>query len=142
MIHDIMTTAKEAGKELTPLLDSYALNVELDNIAHTGKGGIYIMLPKQETTTFGEYDRKRGVSVEIVAAQVCPFGKDGITDFHNVDALATSLKREIKEVIDAIFDTGRYDNVERIQWTIIPYRYDSFCTAVSALFTLNISDLC
>lgn len=142
MIHNIITQAKEAGKELTPLIDHHALNVELDQIAHTGKGGIYIMLPKQETTTFGEYDRIRQATIEIVAAQVCPFGKDDVTDFNNVDALATSLKREIKEVIDAIFDTGRYDNVDRIQWTIIPYRYDSFCTAVSAQFTLNLSDLC
>lgn len=143
MIHEIIDIAKGAGFELVPLIDYHALNVDLDRLHETGKSGYYVMLPKQEEHRYNEWSVDHVARIEIVGVKECPFTNDDRRDFDNVNAIAVSLKRDLLDIINALMDTGEYDNVSRISFAVVPYRFDSFQTAVTASFELSKpSELC
>lgn len=136
-IDDIIMIAEQDGVSLVPLIDNNALNVELDKLDKTGREGYFIMLPTSLEDASGKYDDTLTTRIEIVATSQTTLTASDVEDFHNVDKAAASLIAQIRQLITAISDTGRYDAVSRISYKVIPYRYDSLMTAVTATFNLT-----
>lgn len=141
MIQDIINIAAEAGFDIVPLINHYALNVKLDEYVNTGQEGLFIMLPETEEKRMRTYDQAQITMIELVASSQTSFSSDDVTDFYNVNDAAKSLKKKLEEVITALTDSGRFESVNRIRFRIYPYRYDSFQTVVTATFELAKSDV-
>jgi hypothetical protein len=138
MIKDIISIAAEAGFELVPLINHYALNDKLDEYVNTGQEGLFIMLPETEEKRMRTYDQAQIAMIELVASSQTSFSSNDVTDFYNVNDAAKSLKKKLEKVITALTDSGQFENVSlRIRFRIYPYRYDSFQTVVTATFELT-----
>lgn len=140
MIKEILKIAEDNEMGVIPVIDNYALQVELDRFIKNGDRAMFIMLPRQEELCHDTYGGYKRVSVEIVAAGRTPFGSSDRQDFDNVEDMSAQLKQDLRRFIDMILSTEMYEYVDRVRYTVIPYRYDSFCTAVTAQFTLTKAD--
>ena len=124
-------TRNTSGYDLVPLIDYHALNVEIDNFKGS-RPAFFVMLPTREDTRLGNYSEEYSVRIEIVGVQETKFSGSDRIDFNAVDTVAESLKADILKIIRGIVSSGEYDNVSRIIWATVPYRFDSLRTAVTA----------
>jgi hypothetical protein len=131
-IDDIIKATAEAGITLTPLIDHYAVNVRLDKCDY----GLFVMLPTTIDDREGTYSSTRTTRIELVATGEAKNTNSDIKDYGNVADVVAVLIARLNETINAILATGRYDSVARVTYKIIPYRYDSLQTAVTATFDL------
>lgn len=141
MIQEIINIAAEAGFELVPLINHHALNVKLDEYVNTGQEGLFIMLTESKEKRLRTYDQVSISMIELIASSQTSLSSDDVTDFYNVYEAEKSLEKKLDEVIRLLQDSGRFENVSRIRYTIYPYRYDSFQTVVKATFELAKSDV-
>lgn len=141
MIKDIISIAAEAGFDLVPLINGTALNAKLDEYVNTMKDGMFIMLPEAKEKRQRTYDQAHTATIEIVATSHTSFTDDDVQDFNNVNDAVERLEANIEEVITALQESGKFEDVTRIRYRIYPYRYDSFQTVVSATFNLTKSDV-
>lgn len=132
-IDDIIKATAEAGITLTPLIDHYAVNVRLDKCDY----GLFVMLPTTIDDREGTYSSTRTTRIELVATGEAKNTNSDIKDYGNVADVVAVLIARLNEAINAMLATGRYDSVARVTYKIIPYRYDSLQTAVTATFDLS-----
>lgn len=136
MIQEIISIAAERGITITPLIDHYALNNYLDKRHDVNAPSYYVMLPKQSELRNGDYSQTATERIELVAVMSTDFDSDDRKDCDNVGEAVKALKAGLMSIIEALEDSEQYDNVETISFVAIPYRYDSFTTAVTATFNL------
>ena len=137
MIQEITKTAKEAGYAVTPLVDYSAVEVCISEQTKKGTSAFYVMMPRDDVRQKGEYDYTTEQTIELLGAVPCPFSNSDIEDFKNVERIASRLKGNLLEIIDALEISGRYEAIEQVRFTIIPFRFSAFCTCVTATFTLK-----
>lgn len=137
MINEIVSIAKEAGFDLVPLIDHQAIQVELDKCYQTKSKGYFALLPRQEELRFGSYGISAVSRIELVATCNTDYTNSDVEDFNAVNDAVSSLKKDLIKIIAALMNTGYYDNTSRVSFVTIPYRYDSFQTAVTATFELS-----
>lgn len=137
MIDEIVRIAKEAGFDLVPLIDHQAIQVALDKCHEQKCKGHFVLLPRQEELRFDSYGIYAVSRVELVSTSNTDYTNSDSGDFNAVNGAVSSLKRDLTEIIAAIMETGEYENVSRVTFATIPYRYDSFQTAVTATFELS-----
>lgn len=136
VIKGLVNIAKNtSGYDLVPLIDYHALNVEIDNFKGS-RPAFFVMLPTREETRFGNYSAEHSVRIELIGVQETKFSSSDRIDFNAVDTVAESLKADLIKIIRGIVSSGEYDNVTRITWAIVPYRFDSLRTAVTAQFDI------
>lgn len=136
MIKEIISIAAERGITITPLIDHYALNNYLDKRHDVNVPSYYVMLPKQSELRRGIYSTSDVQRIELVAVMSTDFDSDDRRDCDNVGEAVKTLKGGLLDIIEALEDSEQYDNVDTISFVAIPYRYDSFTTAVTATFNL------
>lgn len=135
-IKELVKIAKNtSGYDIVPLIDYHALNVEIDNFKG-GSPAFFVMLPTREETRFGSYSEEHSVRIVLVGVQETAFSSSDRIDFNAVDTVAESLKADLLKIIRGIVSSEEYDNVSRVSWTTVPYRFDSLRTAVTAQFDL------
>lgn len=137
MIHEITAKAKEAGYEVTPLVDYSAVEVCISEQTKRGTSAFYVLMPRDDVRQKGEYNGTTEQTIELMGAVPCPFSNSDIEDFKNVDTIAVGIKKDLMSIIDALEASGRYEAIEQVRFTIIPFRFSSFCTCVTATFTLK-----
>lgn len=136
MIREIISIAAERGIEITPLIDHYALNNYLDKRHDINAPSYYVMLPKQSELRNGDYSQTDTERIELVAVMSTDFDSDDRKDCDNVGEAVKTLKGGLLDIIEALIESEQYDNIDAISFVAIPYRYDSFTTAVTATFNL------
>ncbi|MBQ2299196.1 MAG: hypothetical protein II278_07460 [Bacteroidaceae bacterium] len=141
MIKEIIKIAADYNIEIVPMINNYALNVKLDEYVNTGKEGLFIMLTESKEKRQRTYDQVSISMIELIASSQTSFSSNDVTDFYNVYEAEKSLEKKLDEVIGLLQDSGRFENVSRIRYTIYPYRYDSYQTVVKATFELAKSDV-
>lgn len=137
MIKEIVSIAQEAGFDLIPLIDHQAVQVELDKCYQTKSKGYFVLLPRQEELRFGSYGISAVSRIELVATCNTDYTNSDKEDFNAVNDAVSSLRRDLTDIIAAVMNTGVYDNISRVSYVVVPYRYDSFQTAVTATFELS-----
>lgn len=136
MIREIIDIAAERGMEITPLIDHYALNAYLDRRHGLDTPSYYVMLTKQSEIRNGIYTTTDVERIELVAVMETELTNDDKVDYDNVSEAARTLKEGLMSIVNAIGDSDQFDSVENVSFNVIPYRYDSFMTAVTATFNL------
>lgn len=137
MTREIIDIARGAGVELIGMPDDYAINENVARITEQSKQAFFITIPKQAATSFGDYDIKEEMTVNLWGVQPCPFMKSDRDDFDAIETIASSLKETLRKVIVEINDSGLYDTIDRVTYAIVPYRNDHFTTGVLAQFTIR-----
>lgn len=137
MIQEIISIAAERGIEITPLIDHYALNNYLDKRHDVNVPSYYVMLPKQSKLRYGMFSASDVQRIELVAVMSTDFDSDDRKDCDNVGEAVKALKEGLVSIIEALMESEQYDNIDAISFVAIPYRYDSFTTAVTATFNLS-----
>lgn len=137
MISEIVSIAQEAGFDLIPLIDHQAIQVALDKCYQAKSKGYFALLPRQEELRFGSYGITAVSRIELVATCNTDYTNSDDDDFNAVNDAVSSLRRDLTDIIAAVMNTGVYDNISRVSYVVVPYRYDSFQTAVTATFEIS-----
>lgn len=133
----LKTLIEGEGYRYIHLIDGYALNTMLPQLTREASPFVvnYVSLGGGFSINGGV--RRERQRVQLLMADIVPFDADATAEADSVSAVNETQKGHVNNIIDAINDSGDFEEVTDYSIQIVPLRFDAVCACLTVEFTLT-----